>query len=108
MDSRITSLFYDRPARFFQYIEQVLSIELPNELRESYAELKATRDLLVHNSGQVNEVYVQKTKQRARGRLGQEIPLGEEYFAGAVHVMKSLVSSLCTQCLRKYGEIVTI
>ena len=49
ISKRIHSAFYDSPTKYFEYIERTLSISVPVSRRDAYSEVKATRDIYVHN-----------------------------------------------------------
>jgi hypothetical protein len=66
---QLVTVFYGSPERYFEYIENVLSIQIEKELKDTFAEIKASRDIIVHNSGIANEIYVGK-----RGMLCSKIP----------------------------------
>jgi hypothetical protein len=87
----LMSLFYASPAQQFEYMRRVIGVELPDETKNSWIEFKATRDLIVHNSGIINDVYLNKCGSFARGRLGEQISIDKKYFERAIAMMKSLI-----------------
>ncbi|TEU19594.1 MAG: hypothetical protein E3J21_03310 [Anaerolineales bacterium] len=105
IERRLISVFYGSPQRYFDYIQSVLAFELSDEVKISYAEVKATRDLLVHNSGIVNQVYLKKAGSRARVPEGETIPLDDQYFSESIRCMKRVVTKVYSGCLDKYGDI---
>ena len=102
--NQVHSVFYASPAKYFGYIEQVLSINIPNSRKAAYAEVKATRDILVHNGGVANKLYLQKAGALARAGEGEPLPVSEEYFSRAIASMKGVIQSVYTQLLAKYGK----
>lgn len=104
VEKQLVSLFHESPTRYFQYIEKVLSVSIDKQLKEDFIELKATRDLVVHNSGVVNELYVHKAGKKARADVGEPIPIDSKYFAAATKCMKRLIQAVYSQVLRKYGS----
>lgn len=92
---KLHQLMYASPADYFGYLENALGIELDQEIVDTYVEIKATRDLLTHGQGYVNEVYVQKAGQKARVTDNkQRIPLSSEYFASSIGTMKRLIGDI--------------
>ena len=77
VEKQVTSLQYDRVPRWFEYIEGIVNLgcPTPDEI-ERLAEIKATRDVLVHNKGIANAIYVDKSMGRARFAVGEvvEVP----------------------------------
>ena len=47
IERKLLSIFYELPHRYFQYIEAVLSIDIPDEVKNEFIEIKATRDITV-------------------------------------------------------------
>jgi len=100
---QINSAFYASPSKYFEYIESVLSISIPASHKAAYSEVKATRDIYVHNGGIVNQLYLQKAGGLARAGDGDPLPLDEEYFSKAITCMKGVVKSVYQGLLKKYG-----
>lgn len=99
----VASLFYARPAIQFDYFEKVIGVEIRDTLKTAWIELKATRDLIVHNSGTINEVYLQKCGTFARGQLNDAIEIDKEYFEQSIANAKSLVGCISSQLQRSFG-----
>lgn len=87
----LVSLFYASPAQQFEYMRRVLGVELADEIKNNWIEFKATRDLIVHNSGIINDVYLRKCGSFGRGTLGKQISIDKKYFEHAIAMMKSLI-----------------
>jgi len=104
IERQIHSVFSAGPKKYFQYIENTLSIQIPQLSKERYAEIKATRDLLVHNDGVINETYVRKAEKLARGKVGDTIPVDEMYFDPAIRTMKKIVNIIYKKLLTKFGD----
>jgi len=60
---------------------------LDQELIGKITELKATRDIIIHNKGIVNETYLRKSAYHARGRDGDEILISADYLKDGVDLM---------------------
>jgi hypothetical protein len=81
IDRELNALKYDRPMSWFRYLNDRVKLGCPtDEQIERFAEIKASRDLLSHNRGIVNETYVQKAGGRARYKLGQRLEIPEPYL----------------------------
>lgn len=102
---QVDSVFYASPRKYLEYMEEAFAFEIPQKVKEQYAEVKATRDILVHNSGKVNDSYLSKAGDRARAEEGELIPLDSEYFDESIRAMKTLVTRVCTRLLKKYGNV---
>lgn len=100
----VYSIFYPSPAKYFETIEEILAITYQDPIKKQFSEIKATRDLLVHNSGIVNSIYLAKSKDLARGSEGEVIPLDNNYFDNSLRCMKRIISKTYSQLLQKYGN----
>lgn len=65
VDRELDGLRYMRPAAWFRYLNDRVNLSRPtDEQIERLAEIKASRDILVHNRGIVNETYREKAGDR--------------------------------------------
>jgi hypothetical protein len=104
IQKQLLAVFYGPPERYFDYIESVLSIKIEKSLRTSFAEIKATRDVIVHNSGVANEVYMSKAGEEARGEVGEHLTIDSAYFKSAIHTMKRLTHGIYSETMQKFGN----
>jgi hypothetical protein len=75
----------------------VVKINCPTDDEvESLAEVKATRDILEHNAGVVNDVYVRKAGKKARYSVGVRIDIDDAYHLESWRLIKKVVADLCT------------
>ena len=88
IDGHLNSLIYAKPADYFGYIQKVLSIKLRSDVTSEFIEIKATRDVVIHNNGLVNSTYLRKVGKAARAADGEEITVDSTYFDGALVSMK--------------------
>jgi hypothetical protein len=85
------NLFCAGPQKQVEYFDKVLGITLDDELWDDWFEFKATRDIIVHNSGISNELYIAKSSKKARGKLGDKINIDKSYFDSSIATMKSII-----------------
>lgn len=80
-DALLNELAYKSPADFAEAIQPLLSINLLEcPAFHKYVEVKATRDIFVHNSGIANDVYIRKSGSHARAKAGTSLPADVTYF----------------------------
>lgn len=80
-DSLLNELSYKSPTDFASALDDLLSINLLEcPAFHKYVELKATRDIHVHNRGFVNETYLKKAASHARARDKMPLPVDIPYF----------------------------
>lgn len=94
IDERIYSLFYASPQKQLEYFKCALGIELPMDLWYKWIEYKARRDVIVHNSGIINQVYINKAGNLAIGFINEEIAFSDVNFKKVISDLKSLVGSI--------------
>jgi len=77
----LNELAYKSPEEFVKEFENITSINLfETSVSHRYKEIKATRDIYIHNMGVVNEIYIKKADSHARAKLGQHLPIDIQYF----------------------------
>lgn len=80
-DSLLNELSYKSPAEFADALEVLLSVNLLEcPAFHKYVELKATRDIHVHNRGVANDTYLKKAGSHARAARGMFLPVDIPYF----------------------------
>ncbi len=104
IDRAVTSLFYKKPADWFEYLEGRLTLGCPSaDEIERLAEAKATRDVLVHNRGVVNDVYVKKvTAARRRFAVGEQVDIPDSYHRETWELLRKIVTDLSAAFLAKF------
>ncbi|WP_375586061.1 hypothetical protein [Cyclobacterium xiamenense] len=106
INQKLHKLFYASPADYFKYLGSIIQIKLDEDLIADYIEVKATRDLLVHNKGKVNQIYVEKAGIKARATdTRQNIPVNEEYFLNAMGTLKKIVRDSYESASKEYLKI---
>ena len=82
-----------RPVKdWFEQLQKIVHISSPSEKQiDSLVEMKASRDLIIHNSGIINEVYIRKVGAFGRGRLGETISLPERYLRQTFNLLTTII-----------------
>lgn len=81
IDSVLNDLSYKSPHEFAESIKVLMSLNLLEcPAYHRYTETKASRDILIHNQGIANHVYVAKSGSHARVASGQPLPINTGYF----------------------------
>ena len=84
INSLIHELSYKSPREFAEDMQKIIScnlLELPAYHR--YIEVKATRDIYMHNRGIANDIYIKKAGSHARVKAGFFLPMNTQYFLSA-------------------------
>lgn len=83
---RVTDLFlnelsYKSPTEFSEALKSLLSINLLEcPAFHKYIEMKASRDIFIHNRGITNDIYIRKAGSHARAKVKQGLPADNQYF----------------------------
>jgi hypothetical protein len=97
VEKELRDVFYDRPANWFEYLRQKVDVGAPLAPEaEQFAEIKATRDVLVHGRGIANAYYVEKAGRAARAQAGQPLDVTEQYHRASWELIRKLVSDIGT------------
>ena len=97
IDAHVGSLTYKSPHDWFEQINAMVALGAPAAV-DVYrlAELKATRDIFVHNRGIVNETYLRKAGASARAAAGQPLDLPDAYVRTAWELCSRLTQDVGT------------
>ncbi len=102
VEKELRDVFYDRPANWFEYIKSMINIATPSVAEgEQFAEIKATRDVLVHGQGIANAYYLDKAGREARSPLGQQLDVPEPYHQKSWDIVCKLVREMGTEMAAK-------
>ncbi len=85
---------FGKPSDYLDKAEKVLAIELDTDLVRSFIEIKASRDIIIHNNGVINKVYVEKAGEKRRGEVGDELAIDQDYFRQVIITLKKLSGSI--------------
>lgn len=103
IDRAVGGLMYRKPADWFAYLDKKLKLGCPSaDEVERFAEAKATRDVLIHNRGVVNEVYAAKAGHRARYAVGEQVDVPEPYHREVWDLLQKIVADLADAVAAKF------
>jgi hypothetical protein len=100
----LVGIFYASPEKQFEYLEKVIGISIDEKLSEliqKWKEYKAARDIIIHNSGVINELYLKKAGDQARWEQGDNLVVDQDYLNSLVAESKSLIGKICTAVQKK-------
>jgi hypothetical protein len=91
----VRGLTYERPDRWFRYVESRLGLGCPDAARrEKLSEMKAARDCLEHNQGMVNRDYLDKAGRAARYAEGDLIQIEEPYLLECFTLLREVIVAM--------------
>lgn len=95
VEKQVNELQYKRVKEWFEYMEKLANLGCPSpDEIERIAEIKATRDILVHNRGIANAVYVEKSAGHARFAVGERVEVSEHYHRQSWQLVKQVVTDV--------------
>lgn len=108
VDKKLSDTFYKRPAEYLKALADIVSID-PKPLAKftpEYVEIKARRDLGVHNGWVCNDQYIRKIREvglRPTVEVGMYTGRAPSaYYIRSLHVLLELVSEILRQVVRKH------
>ena len=101
-ETEINELKYQKVKDWFNRLNQMIKLDYPlvDEI-EDISELKATRDILVHNSGIVNQIYINKSGNRSKFKLGETIEVENQYFLVSYGLLKKVIETISIKIIQK-------
>jgi hypothetical protein len=94
-ERELNELKYERPTKWFDYMNKIVRLGCPTKDEiERVSEMKAARDLIIHNSGIVNKTYLDKAGTKARYSLGDKLVIERPYFDECWALAKKLVDDV--------------
>ncbi|WP_289659451.1 hypothetical protein [Flavobacterium panacagri] len=81
VDTILNEIAYKSPRDYAVEFEKYTGVNLlENPVFHKYIEIKATRDIHIHNLGIANDIYMTKAGILARVKSGQYLPVDLQYF----------------------------
>ena len=100
----VDALSYSKPQEQLEYLTKLLSITIDDDVWNNWIEIKATRDLIVHNSGVINRVYLEKVGASARGQIGENIVVDKDYYNHVIIIGKSLIGRIASRIIKNLNK----
>lgn len=105
VQKELVEVAYGRVEDWFENLEKIAKLGCPSpEEVERLAEIKASRDVLVHNKGIANSIYVDKSSGRARFREGETLTIPEGYHRDSWRLIRQVVADIADAALKKLGK----
>jgi hypothetical protein len=81
VDTVLNELAYESPAEMAKTVEKQIGLNpLECPAFQRYLEIRATRDVHIHNRGIANKTYIRKAGQYSRVKVGDHLPVDTQYF----------------------------
>jgi len=99
---RCQELMFGKPSDYLAKAAKVLSIEIDADIILDYIEMKASRDIIIHNLGLINRLYVEKAGNKARGKVDEELAIDADYFEHVIMTAKLLSGAIQRETEKAY------
>jgi len=95
IDKYIQKILYNKPEDYLKAVYDILSIEcIENDIIEKYCEMKARRDLGIHNNWKTNKVYLAKSKKKLFKNENMLAIPDNDYLVMAYDVSDIIISDM--------------
>ena len=95
-EERVLTLMHGPPARWFAFLRQLTGRDaVGGDQAAAFAEAKAGRDVLEHNGGMANRLYLDKSGPAARYADGERMTVDEDYHAATLGLIRRLIEGVC-------------
>ena len=99
---RLNELKYEQLREWFKSLDKMVDLGCPTQDEiAQLSEIKASRDVLVHNHGIVNATYERKAGTFSRFNLGQKLEISSDYHREAWELIRKVVSDVCLAAIAK-------
>jgi hypothetical protein len=106
VEKELNELKYERLVEWFVRLERLSNFGCPTaDEVEKLAEIKASRDVLAHNNGVTNLIYLAKAGNRARHRDGEKLEIPEHYHRESWETIKKVIQDLSAAAITKAGTV---
>lgn len=102
IERELNEIKYKNVTDWFDYLNKMVSLpEIDAEDLAKIAEAKAARDILVHNAGIINQIYLNKSGSAARFLIDQKIDVSGEYTLSIWKLFVELLITITDSIIHK-------
>jgi hypothetical protein len=102
VNRELNELSYKRVRDWFAYLDDMVKLGCPTaDEIDRLAEVKATRDVFVHNRGVASPTYEEKAGAKKRGKAGDKLDVPEHYHREGWELIKKVVSDVSAAAIAK-------
>jgi hypothetical protein len=99
---QLDELKYENVRGWFDALNRAVKLGCPTDQEaDALAEVKAVRDVLEHNAGVVNDIYVRKAGAKARYAAGDRVEIDGGYHLESWRLIKKVVADLTAAAATK-------
>jgi hypothetical protein len=102
--ARCEMLFFAPPKKYIEYLGEIAGIDTSDEAFSNYIEIKASRDIIIHNNKIANTIYQSKAGKDARAQVGENIVVDAKYFDHTVMILKRISGIIARDTRKTFGR----
>lgn len=97
LSKQLNDVKYENVRGWFEALDFAVKLGCPTaDEIDALAEVKATRDIVEHNDGVVNAVYLRKAGKLARHAVGDVIELDDDYHLASWRLVRKIAADITT------------
>jgi hypothetical protein len=101
VDQRLDRLRYASPKEWFEFINKTEKLGCPsNDEIEYVSEIKARRDVMEHNAGVANQIYLLKAGGKASFVNGDYVVIPDDYLRNSWDLLKKICNDVTRAALK--------
>ena len=102
IEAELNEIRYRKPAEWFKYLGSFVNISAPvSEQIDKICEIKASRDILVHNEGICNQIYLSKAREMARTENNKKLCFDHTYVFESWKVLRETIETVGYEVSKK-------
>jgi hypothetical protein len=102
--ARCEALFFAPPKKYLEYLAEISGVDTSDEAFCNYIEIKASRDVIIHNNKIVNATYQSKAGKYARAQVGESVVVDAKYFDHTVMILKRISGIIARDTKKTFGR----
>jgi hypothetical protein len=104
VNRELNELNYKKVREWFSHLNGLVSLGCPTaDEIDRLAEIKATRDVSVHNRGIASLIYEEKAGPLGRAKAGERLEMPEHYHLASWQLIRKVVQDLSAASVAKAG-----
>ncbi len=102
---QLNELKYEHLHKWFAAVNKAVKLDCPTEDEiDTLAEIKAARDILEHNAGVVNEIYLRKAGKKTRYGVGDHVEIEDIYHLESWRLIKKVVRDITSAAIGRLSK----
>ena len=102
-ERELNEIKYRKPREWFEYLDRLVRLGCPTvDEIDSLAEIKACRDVLAHNVGTANVIYLDEAGAKARWSLDQQVIIDPPYFHDCMTLIRKIIQDLSAAAAARF------